>query len=664
MGSYLWEAFLNNLAPELLLLILAGAAVGTIIGAIPGLSAVSAVALVLPFTFAMNPIHSLLLLASVYTSAEYGGSIPAILIGTPGTSGAVATLLDGHPLTLQGKAREALYTSLFAGTVAGLLGALAALFFTPWLASLVLLFGPAEIFWVAVSGLALVASLTARANVIKGLIGVALGFALTIVGQDPITGNLRYTFGLHQLVGGVGLVPALLGLFAVASVFELVERRGEAIAPLAGERGSALFVLRKLVEHRLCLMVSSLIGILIGAIPGAGASMSAFVSYGVAKRLSKRPEAFGKGSYEGLIAPEAANNSMVGGSFIPLLTLGIPGSSSAAVIYGALSVHGIIPGPRLFTERAELAYTFLVGLAFTTLAMLVFGMATIRWSSLVVRVPSTMMLPAVLATSAIGAYSLNNNLFDVYVLMAVGIVGFLLLRAGVPLAAMALGLVLGSLTEQNFQRMAIVAQVQAGSIWAYTLSRPLAVGLMLFAVAVVVAGLVQLWREREPAKAAEAAPPEGRDRGPSLRTTHTLMVLVVAAVSVWALAQAQHFSPQGALFPRLVFGSLLALSGLQLAQTWLGGQRDARRYPFEGFPWRLWFAVVLAFVGLGLAIPRLGFYAAVLVFSALVCYLLIPMGPALQRLRTATGFAVIFTLVLYACFKGVLAVPTPRGWFL
>ena len=324
MAAEILHAVQANLQLSHLLVVLVGTVAGMVIGALPGLSAVSGVALLLPFTFAMEPAQGLIMLAAVYMAAEYGGSISAILINTPGTSGAACTTLDGTPLTRQGKAQEALYTSLFSGTVGGMIGALVLLFFTPVLARASLLLGPAEIFWIAVAGLALVATLAGR-HVVKGLVGVLIGIMLTLVGQDAISGDMRFMFDDYRLVGGIPLIPTLLGLFAVASILGLLERVGDPVAPLTLRKGAIRFVLEKLAGMKCLLLYSGILGTLVGIIPGAGASISAFVAYGEAKRISKHPEQFGHGSYEGVVAPESANNAVVGGALVPLLALGYPG---------------------------------------------------------------------------------------------------------------------------------------------------------------------------------------------------------------------------------------------------------------------------------------------------------------------------------------------------
>jgi putative tricarboxylic transport membrane protein len=664
MAAEILHAVQANLQLSHLLVVVVGTIAGTVIGALPGLSAVSGVALMLPFTLTMEPAQGLIMLAAVYMSAEYGGSISAILINTPGTSGAACTTLDGTPLTRQGKAQEALYTSLFAGTVGGMIGALVLLFFTPLLARASLLLGPAEIFWVAVAGLALVATLAGR-HVVKGLIGVLLGLTLTLVGQDAISGDMRFMFDDWRLVGGIPLIPTLLGLFAVASILGLLERAGDPVAPLELHEGAIRFVLNKLAGMKRLLAWSSILGTVVGIIPGAGASISAFVAYGEAKRISKHPEEFGHGSYEGVVAPEAANNAVVGGALVPLLALGIPGSGSAAIMFGALTIHGIIPGPRLFTERADIVYTFMVGLNLTVVAMLLFGLLSIRWSSLIVRTPRRAMVPAVLVLSMVGTYGLANSLFDVYVLLAAGVVAYLLTKLDITAVTIALGLVLGGLVERSFQQAVLVGRVDAGSTLAYFASRPLALVLMLLAFAIVAAGVLQILRERR--VDANAGPADTGAQvagtGPSMRVMNLLLGLVLLALGGYILVGASDFSEMGARFPRLVASGFLVLGAMLLAMNLTPEAAvvtSAR--PFAEVPWRLWTTVVVCLVLFAFALDVIGFYESAFLFMLFTYWLLAQedLSPT-RRLTNAVIFAAPCTAAVYVMFRLVLEIPTPRG---
>jgi putative tricarboxylic transport membrane protein len=611
----------------------------------------------------MEPAQGLIMLAAVYMSAEYGGSISAILINTPGTSGAACTTLDGTPLTRQGKAQEALYTSLLSGTVGGLIGALVLLFFTPVLARGSLLLGPAEIFWIAVSGLALVATLAGR-HVVKGLVGVLIGIALTLIGQDAISGDMRFMFDDWRLVGGIPLVPALLGLFAVASILGLLERVSDPVAPLTLRKGALRFVLEKLAGMKGLLLYSGILGTLVGIIPGAGASISAFVAYGEAKRISKHPEEFGHGSYEGVVAPETANNAVVGGAMVPLLALGIPGSGSAAIMFGALTVHGILPGPRLFTERGDIVYTFMVGLLFTVVAMLLIGLLSIRWSSLIVRTPRRAMVPAVLVLSMVGTYGLANSLFDVYVLLVTGVVAYLLAKLDVPVVTIALGLVLGGLMEESFQQAALVGQVDAGSTLAYFASRPLALLLMCVAFAIVAAGILQILRQRraDAARPAEASAGAGGS-GPSMRVMNLVLGLSLIALAGYIFYEASDFSEMGARFPLLVAYGLLALGAILLVMNLPSKAAIiARSRPFVDVPWRIWATVVGALALFGFAVDVIGFYESAFLFVLFTYWLLAPDGLSqVRRLTNAAVFAAPFTVAVYVAFRLVLEIPTPRG---
>jgi putative tricarboxylic transport membrane protein len=663
MWDAIYQAVQVNLHYSHLLVVLIGTLAGTFIGALPGLSAVSGVALLLPFTFTMEPAQGLVMLAAVYMAAEYGGSISAILINTPGTSGAACTMLDGTPLTRKGKAQEALYISLIAGTIGGLVGALALLFFTPVLAEMSLLLGPAEIFWIAVSGLALVATLSGR-HTVKGLIGVVIGIGMTLIGQDAISGDMRFMFDDYRLVGGIPLIPSLLGLFAVASILQLLENSRDAVAPLKLRKRALGSVVSELSKMKILLLRSSVLGTLVGIIPGAGASISAFVAYGEAKRISKHPEEFGKGSYEGVAAPEAANNAVVGGSLVPLLALGIPGSGSAAIMLGALTIHGIQPGPQLFAEHPDIVYTFMVGLLSTVFAMLIIGLITIRWSSLIVRTPRNLMVPAVLVLSMIGTYGLANSLFDVYVLLLVGIFSYMLTKINVSAVTIALGLVLGALMEESFQQAAIVGNVDFGSTWRYFGSRPLALVLMVVAFGIMGVGLSQILRDRRATENEKIEQGTLGGRSISLRSANVILSTVIIVLAAYIIYGAQAFTPEGAQFPNLVGGAFAVFGGILLVANLhpLTAASQIRVQPFAAVPWRVWTIIVGALALFAFAIDQIGFYESAFLFLLLSSWLLSVDAPSpTRRLSNAAIFAAVFVIFVFAAFKLVLRIPTPTG---
>lgn len=643
--------------------VLLGTVAGLVIGALPGLSAVSGVALLLPLTFNMDSAQGLVMLAAVYMSAEYGGSISAILINTPGTSGAACTMIDGTPLTRMGKAQDALYTSLFASAVGGTIGAIVLIFFTPTIAEASLLLGPAEIFWIAAAGLALVASLSGR-HTIKGMIGVLIGLGLTLVGQDLITGDMRFTFDMYQLVGGIPLIPALLGLFAVANILGLLEQPNQSIAPLTIRRGAMKEALVRMLGMKRLLVWCGTLGAIVGAIPGAGASISAFVAYAEGKRLSKHPEEFGKGSFEGVAAPEAANNAVVGGALVPLLALGIPGSGSAAVMFGALTVHGLLPGPRLFAERADIINTFMFGFALTVVAMLVVGLLTIRWSSLVVKAPRKAMVPGVLVLSMVGAYGLSNSLFDVYILLGVGFTAYVLNKIDISPVTIALGLVLGHIMEQSFQQAAIVGPIEAGSTFMYFMTRPLSVVLMILALAVLATGILQILRSRKDASEHAVANEAISAPGISLRVVNVVLSCVLISLAIFILFEAAEFSPDAALFPRIVAGGFLLLSAILLVVN-LGpktGRRRAAGRPFQAIPWLNLLTIVALLLLLALGISLLGFYECAFLFLAVVFWMLSAgTDTVLLRMGKSALFALCFSAICYGVFHEILEIATPPG---
>lgn len=484
----LLAVFQNLFTIEVLIALIVGVGLGMVIGAMPGLSGTMAIALLLPITYSMKAAPALIMLMSIYTSAMTGGSIPAILLHTPGTPGNAATAIEGYPMTKQGRGLEALGISMISSTFGGIFSAIALLVIAPPLAKISLLFSEPENFLVAIFGLTIIGSL-AGSNITKGLLCGAIGLVLATVGIDNITGTLRFTFGMNRLYSGIGMVPAMIGLFSIPRVLGICAKFKDANNSLALEEdmslGGKLF-LKKKDYKRLApvALVSSVIGTFVGILPGAGGSIGSWMSYDRAKRMSKRKEEFGNGSIEGLCACETGNNAVTGGAFIPLLTLAIPGSPAAAVVLGALMIQGLVPGNRLFTQQADITYTILLGFLIANILMGIIGLLISKYAINVTRIPNSILMPGILALCFIGSYAVNASMFDVAVAIVFGIFGYLMEKVALPAAPLILGLILGTTAETGFRLSLVMA---GGSPFAYYFSRPICIILMAVIVLSIVA---------------------------------------------------------------------------------------------------------------------------------------------------------------------------------
>lgn len=476
----------NLFSVDAILFLVVGMAVGVIFGAIPGLNGQVGIALLIPFTYSMSPAHGLLMLGGIYMGSSYGGSISAILINCPGTGEAACTALDGSPLSQQGRANEALTYSVMSSAFGGTVGIIAMIFFTPLLASIALKFGPAEMFIVAVGGLIIVGGMLGKSPA-KGFIAVGIGLLISCVGMDySAVSQMRFTFGIPYLRAGLPQIPVMVGFFAVTEMLTLTNREG----CLVGEKQQAfraLDGLKGLIRHWKVLLKSSLIGTVIGILPGTGGAIASFIAYGEAARYGERSKdktPFGKGNVEGVIAPESANNAAVGGSFVPMLSLGVPGSATSAIIFGALMVHGLQPGAELFTTHADLVYTFMYGMLLTIPALLVIGLCGRKLFSHVLLLDTSYVIPAVLVFAVIGSYSARNNILDAVITLVTGFVGVFLKRANIPIAPIVIGIILCPIIERNFRRCIPIATAAGENLFSYILLRP--ISLVVIALIVIV----------------------------------------------------------------------------------------------------------------------------------------------------------------------------------
>jgi putative tricarboxylic transport membrane protein len=479
---------------DVVLMLLLGVIGGIIIGALPGLSATMAIALLIPITFGMNPIAALVLLASIYTSAIYGGSITAILIHTPGTPSSAATTLDGYPMTLRGEGLKALGISTVCSTIGGFVSAIALLLIAPPLARFSLKFSSAEYFLMALFGLTIISSLSAG-NLIKGLAGGLIGLLVSTVGIDTMSAYPRFTCGFVDLESGISLIPAMIGLFSISQVLSQAEDIHSSKQMVIGELKGRLLPDRD--EWRRILPTvtrSSIIGLLVGILPGAGGDIASWVAYNEAKRFSRHPENFGKGEIEGVAASETANNAVTGGAMIPLLTLGIPGSSATAVMLGGLLIHGLQPGHELFTTSANIVYAIIVGLIIANVLMGISGLLTARYVVKVAQIPFAILAPIIIILSVVGSYTINNSMFDVYVMAAFGLIGYVMHKTSFSTAAVVLAMILGSMAETGYRQAIVMSK---GHILSYYFSRPISLVLIALIALSLISPIIIKWRERK-----------------------------------------------------------------------------------------------------------------------------------------------------------------------
>lgn len=468
------------LSLESLIGLLLGTLGGMVVGALPGFSATMGVALLLPLTFGMEPIAAMVMLTAMYTSAVYGGSITAIMCHTPGTAASAATAIDGYELTKKGRGLEAVGVSTLASCIGGMIGAVALLFIAPALGAFSLKFAALEYFLVAAFGITIIGTL-AGDNMAKGLFSGVLGLWLGCWGCDALTGVPRFTFGLMPLEDGIQTVPAMIGLFSVSQVMMLAfdARKGKKNVlddPSKEMTGHILPPWNELKDCVPHMIRSGVLGTVIGIVPAAGGGIASWTGYSIGRSTTKHPETYGNGSFEGVAASEAGNNAAAGGALIPMFTLGIPGSSVAAVLLGGLMIHGIVPGATLFTKSGPKIYAILLGYLAANILMAIFGFLCSRQVAKLTVLPIAIMAPMIVALCAIGSYSIRKSFFDVVLMICFGLLGFLLRKTGFATAPMVLGLILSDHLESYYRRAMILAR---GDMWHYFLSRPISIVLAI-----------------------------------------------------------------------------------------------------------------------------------------------------------------------------------------
>ncbi|MCB9959095.1 MAG: tripartite tricarboxylate transporter permease [Rhodospirillaceae bacterium] len=498
----MWEGIATALSALSLTFAVLGVVLGVIIGAIPGLTATFGIALLIPVTFLMAPEHGMIMLAGIYAGAIYGGSISAILLNIPGTPASIVSGWEGHALARQGKAPLALGISALASGVGGIISAIALMFLTPTLAQLALSFGAPEYVALVVFSL-VIAVVMLETPIFANITGAFLGLILASVGVDPVNGTGRFIFGFYQLFSGLNVVAVLVGFFCLPQAIVLVAEAITGVESVAVGRVAATKpreVLSQLVKDRWLALRASVLGTGLGILPAVGPESTPLIAHTLERRLSKEPEKFGKGSESGLVAAETSISANVGGSLIPLLALGIPGSGAAAVFIGALTLHGLRPGPLLFVERPEVMYTFFAGFLAVNLLKTVIGLYGARYLARLLILPRGVIAAFVIFFSIFGAYAVDTNLFNIWVMFASAFLAIGLGAVGIPILPVVLAFILGGVLERN---MAITLARSDG--FAYFLERPLALGIFAVTLMIVVLStwrrLGRLRRHKDAAKA-------------------------------------------------------------------------------------------------------------------------------------------------------------------
>ncbi|MBC6717902.1 MULTISPECIES: tripartite tricarboxylate transporter permease [Aurantimonas] len=474
--------------PANLFAMVAGVVLGIAIGALPGLSATMGIAVLIPLTFGLDPLVGLGMMAGIYNGAMYGGAIPAVLLRIPGTPASIVTTFDGYPMAQKGEAGRALQIAVVSSAIGGMVSAVVLMTLAPPLARVTLAFGPAEYFWVGIFGLSAIAVFVGK-NPIKGVLSACIGLLIGCIGIDTITGAQRFTFGNINLYDGFNIVVLLTGLYAIPPAIAMAEE--------AVKTGISRDKLRVKSSHGMfddwrrlwkTWTRSSIIGVIVGLLPGAGGNIAAFLSYNEAKRASKTPDEFGEGSPEGVAAGECGNNADNSAALVPALTLGVPGSSVAAVILGGLLIHGLRPGPALFRDYPDVVYGFMIQM-FVTSALLMFigGIIGTRVFIHVLRLPRVLLVPLIAGLTAVGVYSINNSMFDLYMMLGFGLLGYAMERLDFPLAPAVLGLILGPMAEENMRLALLISQ----NDWLVFVTRPISVTIAVLTLLVLAFPIIR-----------------------------------------------------------------------------------------------------------------------------------------------------------------------------
>ena len=551
--SILISGFTEMLSPGNILVMIAGLVFGIIGGMLPGIATVTAIALFVPFTFVMSPTTALCALGACYTGATYGGANASILINTPRQPASFVTTLDGYPMTLKGKAEEALYYALLASSAGGLFGALMLLFFYQPLSSLGLKFGSESFFWMGILGLTTLSAMFPN-NIPRSLLAGLIGLGLSTVGLDPRGALPRFTFGYFPLVQGLDMVVLMIAFFSISQMLTILEDPADYIARYERNTHAFTTALSVIMIRRLkrLLLISCGLGTLIGMLPGAGGNVAAIISYNEARRWSKHPEQVGTGIPDGIVAPESANNASVGGALIPLMALGIPGSASAAVLAGGLLAQGMMPGPTMLEQNADVAFGFIVSLILAQIILIPVGYVLAKICTRILDVPKYYVIPAVITLSFCGAYALRSSLFDLLVLVIAGGLAYLCAKVKLPPVSMGLGVVLGPIVEESM--MITIDRCQNTSPLDLFLFSPMSMFFILCCI--VITALPFLTRKKHQQTSRKPTP----DQVKSIVSGESAALVITALITVIYLCQALELKGSSWIFPTFIAVSILIIT--------------------------------------------------------------------------------------------------------
>ncbi|BDH60174.1 hypothetical protein MTP04_03040 [Lysinibacillus sp. PLM2] len=497
MIANLIEGFSMIFSLEILLMIVAGSLIGYFVGALPGLTPSIGIAILVPLTFGMDPIAALVLLVALYGAAEYGGGITAILLNAPGTAAAAATAWDGYPLAQKGMANKALTVSILSSGIAAFISTIFLILTAVPMAKFALNFGPLEYFALAIFGLSLI-SILSEGSIVKSLIGMFFGLVIICVGIDPMVGVTRYAQS-GNLLGGIPFLPALIGLFALSEVFYMLENSKNEKAVVEKVKGLGFTKLDFKKIWVTMIIKAPIIGYVIGVIPGAGATVASLVAYSEAKNSSKDKESFGKGNIVGIAAAEGANNSAVPGALAPMLALGIPGSASAAILIGALTIQGLQAGPKLFSDTPEIPYSLFASLLISVPVMTIIGLLGVNLWVKVIKIPKNILAIIVTTVCIVGSYSYSNSMYPVWIMLIFGVLGYFIRKVDVPTTPIVLSMVLGFMIETNFRRAMIVSTEG----YSFFFTRPIALVLVLLSILMFLIPLYRRFRGKNQKKSEE-----------------------------------------------------------------------------------------------------------------------------------------------------------------